>query len=113
QPVCITTVAGVCPSGSSPVTQIPTSLINPVAGSYIKAVFSKLALPSTTTSGFYAVQNIFNSRQEVVRIDQSFSERFNLWGKIENDAIPTIEPGGLFTGAAYPGMATTATNSPG
>jgi hypothetical protein len=49
----------------------------------------------------------------VIRIDQSFSERFSLWGKIENDAIPTVEPGGLFTGAAFPGIATTDTNSPG
>jgi hypothetical protein len=113
QPVCITTTAGVCPSGSSPVTQIPAGMINPVAAQYIKDLFGKLALPSTITSGFYPVQNIFNSRQEVVRIDQSFSERFNVWGKIENDAIPTIEPGGLFTGAAYPGIATTSTNSPG
>ena len=114
QPVCLTVTTGGCPTGSAPVTQIPASMINPIAAQYIKDIFSKLPLSATsTTSGFFPVQNIFNSRQEVARIDQSFGERFNLWGKFSNDAIPTLEPGGLFTGSAIPYVATTSTNSPG
>ncbi len=114
QPVCLTVASGGCPAGSSPVTQIPANLISPVAAQYIKDIYSKLALPSSsTTAGFYPVENIFDSRQEVVRIDQSFGERFNVWGKFSNDAIPTTEPGGLFTGSAIPLVATTNTNSPG
>ncbi len=114
QPVCITLTNGTCPAGSATVTQIPTSQINPVSAEYIKDIFSKLPLLSgSTTAGFFPVQNIFNSRQEVVRIDQSFGERFNVWGKFSNDVIPTVEPGGLFTGSAIPYVATTSTNSPG
>lgn len=114
QPVCITVASGGCPAGSTPVTQIPANLINPVSATYIKDVYSKLPLlANSTTAGFFPVQNIFNSRQEVVRIDQSFGQRFNIWGKISNDAIPTIEPGGLFTGSAIPYVATTSTQSPG
>ena len=36
-----------------------------------------------------------------------------MWGKFENDSIPTTEPGGLFTSSAIPGGAVTNTNSPG
>src|SRR5208337_1155013 len=75
---------------------------------------SKLPLlAGSTTAGFFPVQNIFNSRQEVVRVDQSFGEKFNIWGKFSNDVIPTVEPGGLFTGSAIPYVANTSTNSPG
>ncbi len=118
QPVCITTTAGVCPAGSSPVTQIPTSLINPIAAEYIKDIYSKTPLSATnsvsaTTSEFFPVQNIYNSRQEIARVDHTFNQKFSIWGKFENDSIPTTEPGGLFTGAAIPNLATTNTNSPG
>jgi hypothetical protein len=85
---------------------------------YIKDIFSKLPLSSTNTvaaqsSGFFPVQNIFNSRQEIARVDHTVSDRLSLWGKFENDSIPTVEPGGLFTGAAIPGIAVTDTNAPG
>src|ERR1019366_3159285 len=114
QPVCITVASGGCPTGSAPVTQIPASQINANSAAYIKDIFGKLPLlANSTTAAFFPVQNIFNSRQEVVRIDQSFGEKFNLWGKISNDAIPTVEPGGLFTGSAIPYVATTSTQSPG
>jgi len=117
QPVCITALTG-CPSGSTPVTQIPTSQINPIAAEYIKDVFGKMALQSAntvaaTTAGFFPQRNIYDSRQEIARIDHSFSERFQLWGRFENDSIPTTEPGGLFTGSTIPNLATTNTNSPG
>jgi len=114
QPICITATNGTCPTGSAPVTQIPANLINSNSAAYIKDIFSKLPLRSdSTTAAFFPVQNIFNSRQEVVRIDQSFGQKFNLWGKFSNDVIPTVEPGGLFTGSAIPYVATTNTNSPG
>jgi hypothetical protein len=118
QPVCITTTAGVCPAGSAPVTQIPTSLINANAAAYIKDIYGKLPLLSgattaATTSLFYPVKNIFNARQEIGRIDHTFSEKFQLWGRFTIDDIPTTEAGGLFGQSSVPLMATTQTNSPG
>jgi hypothetical protein len=99
-------------------TQIPATSINSISAEYIKDIYSKLTLPATnsvtaTTSEFFPVQNIYNSRQEIARVDHTFNEKIAVWGKFENDSIPTIEPGGLFTGAAIPGLATTSTNSPG
>jgi hypothetical protein len=115
QPVCTNysiTTATCLATG----TQIST--INPIAAEYIKDIYGKVPLPATnsvtaTTSEFFPVQNIYNSRQEIARVDHTFNEKVSLWGKFENDSIPTIEPGGLFTGATIPGMATTSTNSPG
>jgi hypothetical protein len=99
-------------------TQIAPSQINPISAQYIKDIFGKLSLSPTNTvtaqaSEFFPQRNLYNSRQEIVRIDHSFGEKFSVWGKFENDSIPTTEPGGLFTGSAIPGMATTSTNSPG
>jgi hypothetical protein len=117
QPVCITTTTG-CPTGSAPVTQIPANLISPNAAAWIKDIFGKLPLltgatTTTTTSGFYPVESIFNSRQEMLRIDHSFGERFQVWGRMTIDDIPTQEPSGLFLGSNVPNGGNTKTNSPG
>ena len=118
QPVCVTVASGVCPAGSTPVTQIPVNQINPNAAAYIKDIYAKLQLSSVntvaaTTSGFFAQRNLFNADQYIARIDHSFGERFNIWGKFEIDQIPTTEPGGLFQGSSIPNGAITNTNSPG
>ena len=117
QPVCISysfSPAACQATG----TQIPATSINPYAAEYIKDIYSKVPLfgvntVAGTSAQFFPVQNIYNARQEIVRIDQQFTERWQLWGKYENDRIPTTEPGGLFTGAVVPGVATTNTDSPG
>src|SRR5215471_1521569 len=118
QPVCITVSTGGCPAGSAPVTHIPTNLFNPNSVAYIKDILSKLSLPTgnttaATTSGFYPVRNIFNSQQEIVKIDHTFSETFSVSGRVIVDDIPTTEAGGLFGQSSVPGLATTETNSPG
>ena len=114
QPVCISYTT----SCQQTATSIPSNLINANSAAYIKDIFSKLPLSSVntvaaTTSSLFPVQNIYNSRQEIARVDQVINENFTIWGKFENDSIPTTEPGGLFTGAAIPYVATTNTNSPG
>jgi len=117
QPVCINLVIATATCTATG-TQIPTGSINPVSAQYIKDIYSKVPLPAinsvtATSSEFFPVQNVFNSRQEIARVDHTFNDKVSVWGKFENDSIPTTEPGGLFTSAAIPGMATTSTNSPG
>ncbi len=114
QPVCINYTT----SCQQTATQIPATSINPIAAEYIKDIFNKLPLSAVNTSAattaeLFPVQNIYNSRQEIARVDHTFNERFSIWGKFENDSIPTTEPGGLFTASAIPNGATTNTNSPG
>jgi len=118
QPVCITTTAGICPAGSGTTTQIPLSQIHPNSAAYLKDIFTKLPLLDTnttaaTTGGFFPVKSVFNSRQEMFRIDHSFSEKFSVWGRVTIDDIPTQEPSGLFLGSAVPNGGSTSTNSPG
>ena len=109
-PVCISYTT----SCQAAATQIAPSQINPIAAQYIKDIYSKLPLDAaSTTAGVFPQRNVYNSRQEIVKIDHSFSEKFSVWGKYEGDKIPTTEPGGLFTGANVPGLATTNTNTPG
>jgi hypothetical protein len=124
QPVCITqiTSAGiVCPTGAASVTSIPSSLFNPNSVAYIKDIFSKAGLPTgttgtvaDTTSSFFPERTLLNFREELVRIDQRFTDKFSVWGKFSHDAIPTTEPGGIFScNLAFPGSCTTNTSSPG
>ena len=93
--------------------------IVPGAQAYLNDIFGKLPLPApgcipgVTCDVTTASRNIFNLHQEVVRIDQVFSPSFSIFGRYENDTIPTVEPGGLFTGDSLPGVSTTNTNSPG
>ena len=122
QPVCITqiTSAGiVCAAGTAPVTSIPASLFNSNSVAYIKDIFSKAPLSANntiadTTYEFFPQRTLLNFREELVRIDHRFSENFNIWGKYSQDAIPTTEPGGIFScNLAFPNSCTTNTNSPG
>ncbi len=116
-PVCVLWSAPgpnqVCLKEGTQVTQI-----NPAAQAYLTDIFNKLPPPddpnctgacTLTSNGL----NIFNLHQEIVRIDQAFGPRFRIFGRFENDAIPTTEPGGLFIGSALPGVSTSSTNSPG
>jgi Carboxypeptidase regulatory-like domain/TonB-dependent Receptor Plug Domain len=92
--------------------------INPAAQAYLTDIFNKLPAPddpnctgacTLTSNGL----NIFNLHQEIVRIDHVFGPRFRVFGRFENDTIPTTEPGGLFIGSPLPGVSTSSTNSPG
>ena len=110
-PVCLNAAC------SSTGTQVTT--IDPAAQAYLTDIIDKLPLPApgctpgvscdVTTTG----RNIFNERQEIVRIDQVFSPKFSVFGRYENDSIPTKEPGGLFTGSGLPEVSNTTTNAPG
>jgi len=113
QPVCLNT------SCSQTGTQISPGQFNSGAAAYIKDIYSKLKLPAventdgTGVDSPFVARNTFNLHQEILKIDHIFSPKFALMGRFENDTIPTIEPGGLFTASALPGVATTSTNSPG
>jgi hypothetical protein len=121
QPVCETALGATgitCPAGSTPVTSIPSSQWNPNSAAYIKDIFSKVSLLSGTTTAattaqFFPVRTLLNFREELIKIDHRFSDRFSVWGKFSNDSIPTVEPGGLFSCSSFPGGCTTHTNSPG
>jgi carboxypeptidase family protein/TonB-dependent receptor-like protein len=112
-PVCLNS------SCSQTGKQISPAQFDAGAAAYIKDIYSKLNLPAVENADGSGVdspfvgRNTFNLHQEILKIDHIFGPKLTLMGRFENDAIPTIEPGGLFTGSALPGVATTSTNSPG
>jgi len=116
--VCVGyTATGACIAG----TQVTT--IDPVAAAYVKDVYSKIPAANTDPclaagtgscpSLAWTGRNIFNYREENVRIDHTFNSKLSIFGRYLDDSIPTQEPGGLFTGLALPGVANTSTNAPG
>jgi hypothetical protein len=107
-PVCVQLAGNAC---AQTATQI--SNISPIASAYLKDIFSKVPDPTTGNNLFYPVGAIFNHRQELIRIDHNFNEKFSVWGRYLHDNIPTREPGGIFGTANIPNMATTSSNSPG
>lgn len=89
--------------------------IDPTAQAYITDIYSKIpALTNTVDNTLTWVgRNVFNYREENVRIDHNVGSKLNVFGRFLDDSIPTQEPGGLFTGLGIPGVANTSTNSPG
>lgn len=95
-------------------TSIPN--FDPTAAAYIKDIFSKLPPVQTASSLIQQVvsanRNLYYYREEAVRVDHNFGQKLSVFGRYSDDAIPTTEPGGLFTGLPLPGVATTQSNSP-
>jgi TonB dependent receptor len=112
-PVCVAFAGPTNNTCTTMGTQVAT--IDPVAAAYIKDVFSKIPLAPdvNTRTVFGQVNNVFNGRQELARVDHVFGPKLSVFGRFIHDDIPTEEPGALFQGTALPNVARTTTNSPG
>jgi hypothetical protein len=107
RPVCVGPVTNPCAEQATQITNI-----NPVARGYIQDIWSKIPT-SLDNNLFVPLRGIFNSRQDLIRVDHNFGTKLNLAVRFLNDSIPTEEPRGLFTNGALPGVHNTKTNSPG
>lgn len=99
-------------------TSIPGTSIDPIATAYVKDIFSKFPTPNLTSAsnpfGFTGtLGNIFNFREDMVKIDHVFGPKLSVNGKFLHDTNPTVEAGGLFTNTIINGISTTSTHSPG
>ncbi len=112
----------VCPSVNAAgactaplVNQLDPATFSPLAKAYLKDVFANVPAPGGTDGHTLLTtqRNLYNQTQEIARIDQRFGPKLNVFFRFINDKIPTVEPGGLFSGTGYPGVQTTATNAPG
>ena len=102
-------VPGTCTAYGTTITNI-----DPIAQAYVKDIYSRFpAINSGTFNIVSNLRNIDNFREDMVKIDHSFSSKLTITGKYMNDNIPTTEAGGLFTSYPVDGIATTSTNSPG
>ena len=84
----------------------------------MKDLFSKFPTPNAATASqslhrHNHAGNIFNFREDMVKIDHVFGPKLTMNGKFLHDSNPTVEAGGLFTSMPVNGIATTSTHSPG
>ncbi|HVT96539.1 MAG TPA: TonB-dependent receptor [Acidobacteriaceae bacterium] len=115
-PVCVAVDA----NGKCTQTSTQINNIDPTAQAYIKDVFSKIPagnIPDSSTNANITLntieRNLYNETQEIGRLDQNFGNKFSVFFRVVDDSIPTVEPGGLFQGAGFPGVGVTSTNAPG
>jgi len=109
-PVCISYTGSTCNQTATQITNI-----DPVAKQYVNDIFSKLPLGSVNSANSLVslFRNIYNFEQELIKVDHIFSPKLHVSARYLRDNIPTVEPQGLFTGVAVPGVAITSTNAPG
>jgi hypothetical protein len=110
-PVCTAVDA----TGACTATGTQISNIDPVAAAYLQDVYAKMPLPPQDDGVLFSVfPGVFNYREELLRADHVVNSRLALMGRIIWDHIPTKEPFGLFGPQSnIPGVANTATDSPG
>jgi hypothetical protein len=120
-PVCINrndvpgatcTGANILPAG----TPLPASLLNPAAAAYVSQIYNNLPLPTNpaTLQLISTAVNKADFRQEILKIDHSFTDNLSAFYRFQNDKIPTLDANSLFSsGGSLPGVATTVTDSPG
>jgi hypothetical protein len=116
-PICLQATGTVCnqvlpASPTNPLTITPNS----VAQQYINQVYNNLPLPNVpATFGLeFPTPAVADFRQEIIKIDHSFNDKFSVFYRFQNDKIPTIDANAIFTsGSGIPNVSTTDTNSPG
>ena len=110
-PVCVrTNPAGTtCLETSTRVTNI-----NPVAHAYVNEFYANLPEPNAAGQLISAFRGVSKFRQEILKIDHTFTNKLTGFYRFQNDRIPTLDPIALFSsGVPLPGVSTTETNSPG
>lgn len=111
-------------TGAIPCTNVLTAgqplsskvAINPVAQQYLSFIYNRLPLPTdpVTRALIFPALNTSNFRQEILKFDHSFSDKWSMYYRYERDQIPTLDVNSLFSsGSGLPGVSTTETNSPG
>jgi hypothetical protein len=118
-PVCVAFASPTSNTCTATATSIPAASFHPVAQAYLTDIYSKYPAPNATAAGdpfgfTSTLRGVFNFREEIIKIDHIFSQKFTVAGKILRDTIPTEEAAGLFnSGPPIQGIGTTSTNSPG
>ncbi|HEV2763771.1 MAG TPA: carboxypeptidase-like regulatory domain-containing protein, partial [Pyrinomonadaceae bacterium] len=108
--VCVRLEAGACVERATDLS----GRINPVARAYINEFYAGLPEPSANFSLLTAARNVAKFRQEILKIDHSFTQNLTAFYRFQNDSIPTEDVAALFSsGSPLPGVSVTETNSPG
>jgi hypothetical protein len=99
-----------------------TSGLSPTAQAYMKDVFANVPVPNvafniahnTDPHTIYTnFKDIFNNLDSVVRIDQQFGQKLNIFYRYLHDTFPETLPQGQFTTVYIAGANTTTVVNPG
>jgi hypothetical protein len=116
-PVCLTynSAGTTCTEVLPANTPLPAARINSAAAAYVARIYNQLPLPNQANFGLVsAARNVSDFRQEILKVDHSFSDKWSANYRYEHDKIPTIDANSLFSsGGSLPGVSTTETDSPG
>jgi len=119
----------ICLSGTMPTTSTRTcnqilpagtpistmATVNPVAQQYLTYIYNNIPLPNNGVFGLtYPGSAKADFRQEIVKIDTSFTKNWSAYYRYQRDTIPTIDVNSIFnSGSLIPGVSTSETDSPG
>jgi hypothetical protein len=93
-------------------TRLPMADFDPIAREYLQDIWAKIRPGDPVTHELIYPQGTqFDFREELIRVDHTFASWLTVFGHYIHDDIPTLEPA-LFATAEYPGLNTSATNSP-
>jgi len=98
-------------------TPLPVSFLNTTAAGYLEGIYKRLPLPNAATAAApynlnASIPGVADFRQEIIKIDHTFTTNWSGYYRFQKDAIPTIDANGLFsTGLGLPGVSTTETDS--
>jgi hypothetical protein len=116
-PICLqasgTTCTQVLPGSAASPGQITN--IDPLAKQYLQLIYNNLPLPNTGVNSLnFPIEGTSKFRQEIFKIDHSFSDKLSMYYRFQRDKIPTIDANSLFSsGSGVPDVSTTSTDSPG
>ena len=116
-PVCLQATGTTCTltlPANTPITTLRP--ISPVAQQYINFIYNKLPEPDSPTTFLLnrPIESTLDFRQEVIKIDHTFSDKWTMYYRYQRDNIPTIDGNAIFSsGSSLPGVSTLSTNSPG
>lgn len=121
-PICVQATGTTCTtilngSAATPLSITTLRPISPVAQQYIDLVYNKLPLPNVSPTSFTLnspIQSTLNFRQEILKLDHSFSDKASMFYRFQQDTIPSIDGNAIFgSGSNLPGVSTLRTQSPG
>jgi hypothetical protein len=129
-PICVQVTAGTCTetlnaSAATPLSLTTVRPINPVSAQYLGLIYQNVPANTnptnfaspTAAANFtlnYPTPNEADFRQEIIKIDHSFSEEVNMFYRYQRDKIPTLDANAIFSsGSGIPFVSTTETESPG
>jgi hypothetical protein len=88
-------------------TPLPAGFLNPAAAAYLQYIYNNLPLPNASTAAnpygaVVSLPGIADFRQEIFKLDHSFTDSFSGFYRYQRDTIPTTDANSLFaSGPAY------------